>query len=86
VHFTTLAGVPSYSEFRVIKVRVCGTPLYFHYKQLSFDQKKLYTNIKEKGSLPLNHLINIGKEYAGLLLWGPLKVGVCSINNFILTI
>jgi hypothetical protein len=28
VHFTTLAGVPSYPEIRVIKVRVCGTLLY----------------------------------------------------------
>jgi hypothetical protein len=58
---------------------------YFHYKQLYFDQKP-YTKIDEQGSLSLFHLINMGKEYAGLLAWGTLKVGVFSINNFILTI
>jgi hypothetical protein len=60
--------------------------LYFHYKQLYFDQKKLYTKIHEQGSLPFFHLINMGNEYAGLLLWGKLKVGFFSINIFILTI
>jgi hypothetical protein len=61
----------------------CG---YFYYKQSDFDRKKLYTKIHKQGSLPFIHLINMGKEYAGLLPWGILKVGVFSINNFILTI
>jgi hypothetical protein len=58
---------------------------YFQYEQLYFDQKRPYTKIHGNGSLPLFHLINMGKEYAGLPLWGTLKVVVFSIN-FILTI
>jgi hypothetical protein len=61
----------------------CGS---FHYKQSYFDQKKLYTKIHKQGSLPFFHFINMGKEYAGLLPWGTLKVGLFSINNFVLTI
>jgi hypothetical protein len=63
----------------------CGC---FHCKQLYFDQKKLYrpTKIHKQGSLSLFHLTNMGKEYAGLLPWETLKVGIFSINNFILTI
>jgi hypothetical protein len=59
---------------------------YFHNKQLYFDQNKLYTRIHGQGSLPLFHSINMEKEYAGLLPWGTLKLGVFRINNFILTI
>jgi hypothetical protein len=59
---------------------------YVQYKQLYFIQKKLYTKIHEQGSSPLFHLINMGKEYAGLLPWATIKVGIFSINNFILTI
>jgi hypothetical protein len=61
----------------------CG---YFCNKQLYFDQKKLYTKIHKQGILPFFYLINMGKEYAGLLPWGTLKVGVLSINYFIFTI
>jgi hypothetical protein len=55
---------------------------YFHYKQLYFDQNKLYTKIHEQKSIPLFHLIDIGKEYTGLLPWGTLKAGVFSIIFF----
>jgi hypothetical protein len=48
---------------------------YFHYKQSYFDQKKVYTKIHKQGSLPFFHLIDMGKEYAGLLPLGTLKVG-----------
>jgi hypothetical protein len=41
---------------------------------------------KNKTKKYIFHIINKGKEYAGLLPWGILKAGIFSINNFILTI
>jgi hypothetical protein len=53
---------------------------YVQYKQLYFKQNKLYTKNDEQGSLPLFHLINMGKVYAGFLPLGKLKVGIFSIQ------